>query len=369
MNATQSSGLLAKVRPLALIKRVLMRFMLLTLDVRKALIAQSQVAVPAGTRPDMKVLIITNLYPTPTRPGATPAVRDQVEMLEELGVTVSLIIIDPDRKWQYLTTALRILALNFMPHRYDLIHAHYGFSGALALLQFRYPVVVTFHGGDLLQRDARIGKPVAHHAHGVIVMSEQMKAVSDRDDAYIIPFGIDSSVFRPMPKDQARAALGLDPDKRLILFAWDPRRPVKRYPLAVSAVEKLRERLPDVEMVTVYKQTREVVAQYMAACDVLTLVSMTEGSPLAVREAVSCHLPVVALDVGDIRSVIDGIEGCYITKPEPEAIADDLERVLREPRRLAASDIPDTISVRYGSERVLEVYQQMLQPAVEGKPA
>ena len=44
--------------------------------------------------------------------------------------------------------------------------------------------------------------------------------------------------------------------------------------------------------------------------DILVLTSYFEGSPNIVKEAISCGLPVISVDVGDVKEQIDGIDNC-----------------------------------------------------------
>ena len=59
----------------------------------------------------------------------------------------------------------------------------------------------------------------------------------------------------------------------------------------------------------------------MNAADVLLLTSDAEGSPMVVKEAMACNVPVVSTAVGDVADVIGGTEGCYITQPGPGAMS------------------------------------------------
>ena len=307
---------------------------------------------------NIQVLVLTNTYPSETRPGDTPSIKDQVEDLRRLGATVDVFYIDGSQKLNYLWGALKILSLWLTPRKYDILHAFYGHSGALAQLQKKYPVVVTFLGSDLLsEKDSRIGKYAARKADGVIVMTEEMKIESGRD-ARVIPFGANTHIFKPRPKHKARAELGLPPDKKLILFPWDPTRPEKRYWLAEEAVSLLNHE-SDAELLALHNKPREMISKYMNACDAMILTSRHEGSPLAVREAIACKLPVVAVDVGDVRAIIERSNGGYIAEGSAQAIAEKLSLAL-DPAQ-AFFDVPsfayDSLS---SAKQVLSFYQQML---------
>src|SRR5207302_2384469 len=100
-------------------------------------------------------------------------------------------------------------------------------------------------------------------------------------------------------------------DRRLILFAASPKNPVKRYPLAESAVARLDRRYR-AELVVAAGIAPDKMPLYMNACDALLVTSTHEGSPNVVKEALACNLPVVSADVGDVADRISKIEGCAL---------------------------------------------------------
>ena len=312
--------------------------------------------------PGLRVLVVTNVYPTPAMPGDTPAVRDQVESLRARGLKVDVLRIDRSQGWVgYAKAAWQVFLQNFRRRHYDLVHAYYGHSGLIAQCQFRYPVVVTFLGSDLLtRRDGRIGKLAARLADGVIVMTEEMKAAARRPDAHVIPHGINTGIFRPYPMEAARRELGLSPDEKLVLFPWDPARAVKRFDIVQQVIEQLRQSDERVRLVTVFDKSHETAAKYMNACDAMILASDHEGAPMAVREALACGLPVVSVDVGDVRQTIEGIPGCYVCSQDVSDLAEKLGSVLRQGERVDSAGLVERMGLSYAAERIISVYEGVL---------
>ena len=102
-----------------------------------------------STRPGRaRVLVFTNMYPTPGKPWWGTFVAEQVEDLRRLGVSVAVLDFDgTDDRLNYVR-ASRAFLREIRRGGYDLVHAHYGLVGAIAVTQRRVPVVTTFHGGD-----------------------------------------------------------------------------------------------------------------------------------------------------------------------------------------------------------------------------
>ena len=315
----------------------------------------------AANKNKTRVLVVTNAYPTPDQPGDTPCIKDQLDALKEEGICVDLLYIDRRNKINYLKTAWKIWLLNFQPKCYDLVHAYYGHSGLLARLQLRYPVIVTFRGSDLLGgRDGIIGKTAARLVEGVIVMTEQMKQASRRDDAVVIPFGVNLKIFKPYPAKETRAELELPKSKELVLFPWNPKRPEKRYDIISMAVKRMKETLPDVELVVVFDKPHQEMAKYMSACDALVLASDYEGSPMAIREALACGLPIVSVDVGDVRTILEGLNNSYIARQDAEDIANKTGEVLKRNIRENPTAIQHKISIQGNTQYIINLYDKIM---------
>ena len=76
--------------------------------------------------------------------------------------------------------------------------------------------------------------------------------------------------------------------------------------------------------INVFQQVehKDTVLNYNAA-DVVILTSKWEGSPNAIKEALACCRPIVSTNVGDVKTRIDGVVGCCVTKTRnPQEFAD-----------------------------------------------
>ena len=202
---------------------------------------------------------------------------------------------------------------------------------------------------------------VARAADARIVVSEHMKrCLPPGADAHVVPSGLDFEQFRPVPRDEARARLGLPLDERLVLFVGRPTQARKRSWLAERAVEVLNETLP-ARLVVAWGVPHADVPVYMSACDALVFTSMQEGSPNVVKEALACNLPVVSVKVGDVEERLRGVEGCEVCADErPETIAAALGRVLGRGGRSKGREAVRGLDERIITDRVIGVYRGVL---------
>ena len=311
----------------------------------------------------MRTLIVTNMYPEPEQPAFGTFVEDQVEALRRRGLELDVLFIDGRKsKVNYLWGTFRMWWY-LLRRRYDLIHAHYSLSGIVARLQPFLPVVVTYHGSELGVRTDhwlfRLSRAVAPLFQQVIVVAPHMKALLDGSNVTVIPCGIDLDKIRPIPVTQARQQLGLPLDKPLVVWVGDHRRAEKRYSMMEQAVDLVRRDVPEVELVLVSGQPYDVVPVYMSACDVLGLTSAHEGSPMVIKEAMACNLPIVSVDVGDVASVIGETEHCYLVESTPEAVAEKLRLVLSNRQRTNGRSTIGPLESDTIAGRIVEVYKQV----------
>jgi glycosyltransferase involved in cell wall biosynthesis len=193
----------------------------------------------------------------------------------------------------------------------------------------------------------------------VIVKSEGMKKATVGNRTFVIPNGVDFDLFHPIPRDEARKALGWDQDRYYVLFGNDPKLPAKNFPLAQAAIEHLQARGIPVELVVATGLPQTKLVYYMNACNVLILSSLYEGSPNVVKETMACNVPVVSTDVGDVSQVIGHTQGCKVCPSDPQAMAQAIEEALahREPTtgRDDISHLQSTVVAR----QVIALFEQV----------
>ena len=123
--------------------------------------------------------------------------------------------------------------------KFDIVHAHYGFSGLLATLQTLVPVVITLHGSDINNKIKKIFSLIARIlVRATIFVSPQMtRGLKITNSDYIIPCGINLSTFYPITMCESRKKTELALEKKYILFASNFDNYVKNYPLAKASLK------------------------------------------------------------------------------------------------------------------------------------
>jgi len=329
----------------------------------------------------MKILVATSIYPTERNPTLGTFVRTQVEYLKRAGVEIELLLLhERSRKLMYPRAAFE-LRRRLADRTIDLVHAHYSYVGLIARTQWKVPVVVSYCGDDILgtmNENGRqtflsrlavlAGRILSNWADAVVVKSPEMASKLKRKDVFVIPHEIDFEIFHPIDKESARIALGLDSKKRYLLFAANPKIPVKRFPLAKSVADELKQKDPSIELLVVYQEPQERLALFMSACDALVFTSFQEGSPNIVKQAMACNLPIVSTDVGDVREVITSTAGCYVCEPNVSEFTSHLSGILRLCERTKGREHVGHLSGPLVAQRLIQVYEDTLRKKREAQP-
>jgi glycosyltransferase involved in cell wall biosynthesis len=321
----------------------------------------------------MKVLVITAMWPTAENPAFGSFVAAQVKHLEQEGIDIEVLVLAGRLRKLIYPKGVFELQRRLRGRKIDLIHAHFGYVGWVARTQWKLPVIVTFHGDDALgtinargsttmfsRTTAAICRRLGPITSAIIVQSDQMKCRFRCRNVHVIPHEVDLDVFRPTDRTAARHALGLAEDKKYVLFAADPKIPVKRFPLARKVVDELRIHDPSIELLIACREPQPRLALYMSACDALVFPSFQEGSPNVVKQAMACNLPIVATDVGDVRGIISGTVGCHIASPTVDDFTTKLGEILRTPLRTAGREHVQHFAGPVIARRVIRVYEDTL---------
>ena len=268
--------------------------------------------------------------------------RYQGDSLIEMGCDVDYYQITGKGFWGYIKNIPKIRRA-IKKGKYDVIHAHYSYSAIAASLAGTHRMVVSLMGSDTFSSPMMLiilRLFCRFRWKRVIVKTDAMAATIRSKKVTVLPNGVNTELFRPIDKGEARRKLGL-PDRNIVLFAADPSRTEKNFKLASDSYNKLGRE--DTILLPVHDAPHHLMPLYMNASDVLLITSLYEGSVNTVKEALACNLKVVSTDVGDVRINITGLTGCYIASPDADDIAAKLNEALENKARTL------------GAERILEL--------------
>ncbi len=309
---------------------------------------------------------------------------------------------------------------------YDLLHSHYWLSGWVSRELKRLQAVPTVHMFHTLGRmknmaardDAAKETATRIRVEGELVqdldrlvaatpldksqMVELYQAHPDR--VVVIPLGVDPDMFRPIPRADALAAVGIDlpQPSRLVLFVGrlDPVKGLdtllramceltelepelsKTLSLVViggdtdesgtdlseelECLDKLKDEVGISDLVAfVGSRAQDTLAYYYSAAEVCVVPSYYESFGLVALEAMACGTPVIASCVGGLQHTVeDGVNGLLFPPGDPQALAEKLRMMLCDAElrgQLATNARRSTQSYTWTivAERMRDLYQQL----------
>lgn len=280
--------------------------------------------------------------------------------------------------------------------RYDMIHSHYwmsGLAGRSLKDAWDIPMVHMFHTlGEMKNRVAK--SPAEMEGKYRIEVENQLLGIADKIVAatlaeraqlewlykadvkkiVVIPPGVDVSHFYPIPVDEARAFIGIEPDDQMVLYVGRIE-PLKGVDILIEAMSCLNFREitsngpilltiiggdPDVDpadmsvemarlqkmcndlcmgkmVIFLGKRGQETLPYYYSAADVVVMPSHYESFGMVALEAMACGTPVIASQVGGLAFLVqDGVTGYHVPDDDPGELCGRLKQLLGD-RELRAT--------------------------------
>lgn len=306
----------------------------------------------------MKILIVASF----NKGRFAPFILEQADALKDAGCQIEYYGLQGKGLNGYLKNlpSLKRKIKEFQP---DIIHAHYGLSGLFANLQRRVPAVTTYHGSDIndskVLRFSKIAMRLS--AWNIFVSRKTLEIARPLNKYTLLPCGVDLSDLQLTSETEARRIMGLDANKRYVLFAGAFDNVVKNALLAKEAIALLQD--DNVELLELKGYSRDEVTLLMCAADVFFMTSYTEGSPQVIKEAMACGCPIVSVDVGDVKERLDDVAGCYVAKTrEPKELADLLRVAMAFEGKTKGKEkiIADGLNNEVVARKLIEVYGKVI---------
>lgn len=262
----------------------------------------------------MKVLYVTNMYPTPDFIYNGIHVKEQILYLtQKYSLEYQVEFINGSKsKFNYIKSIFSINKLIYN-NNFDIIHIHFGLSGLFLLFNpfIKTPTVVTLHGSDTMAGKAYglmllITKQVVKRVKKVIIMNENMIKLFNNHSTKLtkISCGINVRAFN-IGRNNINGAFKIG-------FPGNKNRPGKNFSLFKEIVDKLSKEGYQIEIIEFHDLTREEVVQSLSTLDCLLMTSLYEGSPQINKEAMANGIPIVSTNVGDVKNVLFGVNNCYV---------------------------------------------------------
>jgi len=277
------------------------------------------------------------------------------------------------------------------------IFSHYwlsGYAGQVLTARWRIPHLVMFHTLGLVKNTLVTGedepelrteteKLLVRGCDRIIASTPEEKNIlvklygSDRQKIAVAPCGVNLDLFRPLDRVTARRALGMENEK-VLLFAGriEALKGIDRLVESVALLkditnlkliilggdEQSRREIDRLKMkarklgVIRRIEFREPVPQvqlpaYYSAADIFVLPSYYESFGMAALEALACGTPVVAADVGSMRTIIkDGVNGFISSDNSPPNLSGKLRAALET--KFADCETVRGSVLNYGWDRI-----------------
>lgn len=285
----------------------------------------------------MKILYVTNMYPSNETPFDGVFIKEQIQYCHDnYNIDYKIHVIDRSGN-KYLNYFKSIFKIHkvIAKGNFDLIHVHFGLAGIFLFLKplIKIPVVLTLHGSDILsfkKRDGlmqKISKMAASNADQIIILNAKMAGILKKysHKLVMIPCGINNEIFELERNNFKNKSL-------LIGFPSDRKREVKNYPLFENVIENLINNGFEIETLEFANFSREEMAQNLSTLDCLLMTSHSEGSPQIIKEAMVCGVPIVTTNVGDVEVLLKGVNNCYVVPTfKTELLSDKVAEILKLP--------------------------------------
>lgn len=222
------------------------------------------------------------------------------------------------------------------------------------------------------------------HNMGIVLLSEYFRKkfhghqLLQGNEVRVINNAVDTTVYKPIPKTDARQRLGLSADDTLIVFSAfvvsDQRKGLDKLSEAVARIGNPRIRIvavgknihhrswPNVVEMG-FKDTAQSLCEVFSACDFFVMPSVQEAFALTPMQAMACGLPVVAFPVSGTSELINEHNGVVCTDFTVEALQEGIITLMSRSYDAAAirQDMANRFSPMAIAQKYCSLYNDLLK--------
>lgn len=342
----------------------------------------------------MKVLVVSNNYPSETAPNAGIFVYNLIQQFAKLGHEITIIsaekirlkkskinysygtelghvyrpkVISASAKniWGFNTYRIgeqaQIYAVKNVVKKnhlkFDVVYAHFlsnAFIAIQALSSFNVPIYVAV--GEYNNLKVRRGyykpefyKRTLNKINGFIAVSPQIKERLqehgvDKNKIIIKPNAVNFDLFFQRDKVKMRNKYNLPLDKKLIIFVGrfiENKGPLKLLE-ATESIDGLGlifvgsggQKLESDKILFKDKVSLDKVPELLSAADLFVLPTLHEGSNNAIIEAMACGLPIVSSDIPEIQYQCNSTFSILVDPQNVSALSEAIIEILSNKKKL-----------------------------------
>jgi glycosyltransferase involved in cell wall biosynthesis len=179
--------------------------------------------------------------------------------------------------------------------------------------------------------------------------SEARKSLIFKDkDIHVIPYGVDSSIFKPTDKTRAKKMLKLSEDTIVLTFGvMSHHEKRKGFQELIKAMEILKSKVSSIKIVALFFGANfsdefplDIVniglieddiklSLIYSAADIFILPSLEDNLPNTILESLSCETPVVAFNTGGAKDIVNDNNGKVVPKGDIHALCDEVFELIK----------------------------------------
>lgn len=316
----------------------------------------------------MKVLHITNNYPTKNYPIYGIFVKEQIDSLSSQGIENEIFFINGREKGkiEYIKIIPRLRKLLKIKH-FDIIHCHHALSSFCFILSGcskKNKSIVSYQNDPSNELGTSLFNFIKAHVDAIILKNNS--SIVNNISIFNQSNGVNTKFFKPMDKKICMEKLNIDPTKKYILFVSSNYiRKQKRYDRFNEVLSILRNKykIDNIEELKLINSKRELAPYYFNAASLHLLTSDFEGSPNSVKEAMACNIPIVSTNVGNVSELLEGVNGSFVSKStDPEELAELVYRSLTFNGKINSRDklIEKKLDIDSVAENIISIYKRII---------